>query len=136
MSERFSAEHARKPYRCRKCAEAPGHTSLDNDSQEPGTASENLRVLYVWSLCLGNNEALLPVSTVKVTVLMHAPPQAWGWARGGKSDNDAAAVGADSTDEMSGSTHKSDLKAQYLYTESQINAIWRASGPFAGTPAP
>ena len=66
MSERFCVDRARKPYRCRKCAETLSHASLDNDSQEPGTASENLRALYVWPLCLGNNEALLPAAASDV----------------------------------------------------------------------
>ena len=80
MSDRFSQEHARKPYRCRICTETFAHVyDKDDAPEEPDTASANLRMLYVWPLCLGDDDGVLPVNTHRITVLLHAPPQTWGW---------------------------------------------------------
>ena len=79
MSERFSQEHARKPYRCKKCTEAIAHASLGGAPHEPGAASSNLRVLYVWPLCRADNGGLQPVNTHKITLMLHAPPLTWAW---------------------------------------------------------
>ena len=96
MSERLSRTHAREPYKYNACAEAIAHASLDIASGEPGTANSNLRLLYVWPRCLADNGGILPVNTHNITLLLHAPPQAWGKEYGRESDKDAAAVGADS----------------------------------------
>ena len=133
MSERFSQEHARKPYRCKKCTETTAHASLGDASQEPGTASSNLRVLYVWPLCLADNGGILPVNTHKITLLLHAPPHTWGWGHGGESHNDAAAVGADPAQDRSAAMRGAVHSKRYIHTEPENNAIWMASYPFAGT---
>ena len=121
MPEQIPQVHARKPYRCKTCAEA---------SQEPHRF--NLRVLHVWPLCWGNDiKDFLPASTQNITVLLHAPPQTRGWGHGGDSGTshtNAAAVGAEPVHDSS----EVHIK-RCVYTARASNAIWTTSNPIAGT---
>ena len=64
------------------------------------------------------------VNTHKITLVLHAPPDTWGWARP-SIPRPESNVAADPVQHGK----------RYEYTEAESNAIWMASGPFAGTPA-
>ena len=117
MTEHLRQEDGRAAYRCSSCAQwlrAAG---------APGAASARRRALWaypaVWSI--GDSEDYPTPLRVQspVRLLVHVPPDAWGWQRA-----------AGSAPEASGAAAPALRGKYYKYAEPESDSIWLSSGPF------
>ena len=94
----------------------------------PGSASAALRCLWAYPTVQGVDGRPTPLRVAAATrLLVHAPPETWGWCAPPPADPPAHAPAASpETLQLS--------KKWYKYTKEESNRIWIASSALHGSP--
>ena len=101
-------------YRCKECAER-----AQGAGGAPGLASAARRALYLYPMVEAPDGEPTPLRAVAPhRVLVHAPPDNWGW--GAQPAEQSAATQANPTKTMS-------TPIWYTYTAEESKAVWLAS---------
>ena len=120
MSPFLQMSVGRREYKCTGCM-----ANAQKAGVAPGSASAGLRCLYAYATVEGVDGKATPLRRGgQRRLLVHAPPDTWGWARprpDRPSDTPAASPQRDHP-----------ARGWYNYTEEESDRIWHASEHFQG----
>ena len=123
MSPYLQNSAGRSVYRCKECvAKAQGAQAA------PGSASASLRGLWAYPMVQGVDGQPTPLRVAgKVQLLVHAPPDTWGWGLTPLEVRPTYAYAAAAVPEVYN-------EAWYAYTKEESDRMWMKSTSYQGSP--
>ena len=122
MSQLIKHVEGRLHYRCGHC--------VKKEEGEPASGSLPLRVLHVYALVGAGGQALTPLHSKPVRLVVDAPPAKWAW---GVKLRDDERSGFDSHGASPGRAQDSRGE-HWRYSSAESDAIWYHAGSYRGEP--
>ena len=123
MSKLITHAEGRLHYLCGNC--------VQKDAGEPASGSFPLRVLHLYALVGAGGQALTPLHSKPVRLVVTAPPADWAWGTHhvwpDRPRSDSPCASPERLKDWRG--------WHWRYCLSESNAIWRHSGPYLGEPS-
>ena len=122
MSQLVTHDEGRLHYRC-------GHR-VKKDAGEPASGSFPLRVLHPYALVGAGGQALTPLHSKPLRLVVDAPPAKWAWGRELRDDDrprlDPHGARPERAEDSRGE--------HWRYSSAESDAIWYRAGPYRGEP--
>ena len=123
MSQLIKHVEGRLHYRCGNC--------VKKDAGEPASGSLPLRVLHLYALVGAGGQALTPLHSKPVRLVVAAPQAKWAWGRELRDDErprlDSRGAWPERAQDSRGE--------HWRYSPAESDAIWCHAGPYRGEPS-
>ena len=123
MSQLIKHVEGRLHYRCGNC--------VKKDAGEPASGSCPLRVLHLYALVGAGRQALTPLHSKPVRLVVAAPPAKWAWGRELLDDDRPCLESLSASPERA----KDSRGEHWRYSSAESDAIWCHAGPYGGEPS-